>query len=129
MKAARSKEKWKLDDSGVTVYHTYLQAGDFIVAKHPVRMDRKKQASRAEVMLVTTKKIEADKLVKNLEERATVSKENSQKLNSKFNHSIITILRVLFVAQLFSRLCDRENPRRKLQLRFLLLRSRMRNSS
>ena len=77
MKSARCEEKWKLDDSGDTVYSTYLQAGDLIVAKHPVKMDRKKQASRAEVMLVTTTKTDADKLVKSLEEKARVSNGDS----------------------------------------------------
>ena len=67
---ARSSLNWRLDDRAV--YGETLQLGDFLIVKHPLKMDRLQQSSKAEVRLVTTDRKAAELLVKQLEEAAIV---------------------------------------------------------
>ena len=73
MKGAFSQKKWELFDGNLSGYDDYLKIGDKIVVQHPRTMDRKQQSSVATIVLVTTKKAEAEAAERKLEDQAKVS--------------------------------------------------------
>ena len=70
MKGALCQKKWELFDGDRSSYDEYLKAGDKIVVQHPRTMDRKQQSSVATIVLVTSKKAEAEAAEKKLEDQA-----------------------------------------------------------
>ena len=70
MKAPFTYKKWNVDDDNRSNYDDHFKPGDKIVVQHPRAMDRKQQSSMATVVLVTSKKADADAAAKKLEEQA-----------------------------------------------------------
>ena len=70
MKAVFCHKKWELFDGNRSSYDEYLKAGDNIVVQHPRTMDRKQQSSVATIILVTSKKADAEAAEKKLEDQA-----------------------------------------------------------
>ena len=67
MKAVFCHKKF---DGNRSIYDEYLKAGDNIVVQHPRTMDRKQQSSVATIILVTSKKADAEAAEKKLEDQA-----------------------------------------------------------